>query len=243
MAGKSSIEWTDLTWNVWTGCTQVSPGCAHCYAKELAERRFPVHFPNGFALTYHWDRLRWPLSVRRPSRIFVNSMTDMFLEEVPPQSIRRVFEVMAEAHWHTFQILTKRHERLVQLAPDLPWPPNVWMGVSIENNRFVHRADSLRQVPAAVRFLSCEPLLGPLPDLELAGLDWVIVGGESGPRYRPLDLAWVRDLRDRTTAAGVAFFYKQGNGLRPGLHRHLDGRTWDELPGQTHAATGAEAAR
>jgi protein gp37 len=181
MPGKSTIEWTDRTWNVWTGCTQVSPGCAHCYAKELAEGRFARHFPNGFGLTYHWERLRWPLTVRAPSRIFVNSMTDMFLEGVPDEAILRVFCVMAEPHWHTFQILTKRHERLLALAPELPWPPNVWMGVSVENNRFVHRADHLRRVPAAVRFLSCEPLLGPLPDLDLAGIQWVIVGGESGP--------------------------------------------------------------
>jgi three-Cys-motif partner protein len=228
--GSTKIEWTDLTWNVWTGCTQVSPGCAHCYAKELAEGRFARHFPNGFGLTYHWERLRWPLGVRTPSRIFVNSMTDMFLESVPDEAILRVFCLMAEADWHTFQILTKRHERLAALAPDLPWPANVWMGVSIENNRFVHRADYLRRVPAAVRFLSCEPLLGPLPDLDLTGIDWVIVGGESGPRRRPMQAEWVRDLRDRTKASGAAFFFKQGNGLRPGLGRWLDGRTWDEMP-------------
>jgi protein gp37 len=230
MPGKSSIEWTELTWNVWTGCTQVSPGCAHCYAKEIAEHRFPAHFPNGFALTYHWQRLRWPLTVRTPRRIFVNSMTDMFLESVPDEAILRVFCVMAEAHWHTFQILTRRHERLAALAGDLPWTPNIWMGVSVENNRFVCRADFLRRVPASVRFLSCEPLLGPLPDLDLAGIAWVIVGGESGRCYRPMRLEWVRDLRDRSNATGAAFFYKQGNGTRPGMNRLLDGRTWDELP-------------
>lgn len=230
MPGKSSIEWTDATWNVWTGCTQVSPGCAHCYAKELAEGRFARHFPNGFTLTFHWDRLRWPLTVKRPSRIFVNSMTDMFLESVPDEAIIRVFCVMAEARQHTFQILTKRHERLAALGPDLPWPPNVWMGVSIENNRFVERADYLRLVPAAVRFLSCEPLLGPLPDLDLTGIDWVIAGGESGPEYRLMRPEWVRDLRDKTVEAGAAFFYKQGNGRRPGRNRLLDGRTWDDLP-------------
>jgi protein gp37 len=230
MPGLSTIEWTDRTWNVWTGCTQVSPGCARCYAKEIAEHRFTNHFPNGFALTYHWERLRWPLTVRRPSRIFVNSMTDMFLEDVPDEAVLRVFCVMAEAHWHTFQILTKRHERLAALAPQLPWPPNVWMGVSIENNRFVHRADYLRRVPAAVRFLSCEPLLGPLPDLSLDGIHWVIVGGESGRRFRPMRPEWVRDLRGRCQAEGVPFFYKQSAGLRPGTNRLLDGRTWDEYP-------------
>lgn len=230
MPGKSSIEWTNQTWNVWTGCVQVSPGCAHCYAKELAEGRFAARFPNGFGLTYHWERLEWPLSVRRPSRIFVNSMSDMLLEEVPLEHIRKVFDVMARAHWHVFQVLTKRHERLATVASVLPWPPNVWMGVSIENNRFVGRADYLRQVPAAVRFLSCEPLLGPLHDLRLDGISWVIAGGESGTARRSLDLDWVRDLRDKCQRAGVAFFYKQGAAHRPGMNRILDGRTWDEMP-------------
>jgi protein gp37 len=230
MPSKTSIEWTDCSWNVWTGCVQVSPGCAHCYAKEIAERRFPGHFPAGFDLTYHWERLDWPLTVRRPRRIFVNSMSDLFLEGVPDEHILKVFCVMAEAHWHTFQVLTKRHERLAALAADLPWPRNVWMGVSIENNRFVRRADCLRRVPAAVRFLSCEPLLGPLPDLDLSGISWVIVGGESGPVHRQMKTEWARDLRDRCRAAGVPFFYKQGNGRAPGRNRLLDGRTWDEMP-------------
>lgn len=235
MPSRSSIEWTDATWNVWTGCTQISPGCAHCYAKELAEGRFAKHFPNGFGLTFHWERLNWPYTLKRPTRIFVNSMTDMFLEAVPDEAIIRVFCIMAEARQHTFQILTKRHERLASLAPYLPWTPNIWIGASIENNRFVHRADYLRQVPAAVRFLSCEPLLGPLPDLNVTGIHWLIAGGESGPAYRPLQIEWVRDLREKAKNAGAAFFYKQGSGRRPGLDRVLDGRTWDEFPVEVHA--------
>lgn len=239
---ESAIEWTDRTWNVWTGCVQISPGCAHCYAKEIAERRFRNHFPNGFDLTYHWNRLDWPLSIRRSSRIFVNSMSDLFLESVSLEHIARVFDVMEQAHWHTFQVLTKRHERLAELAPHLPWPSNVWMGVSIENNRFVRRADYLRLVPAAVRFLSCEPLLGPLPNLDLTGISWVIAGGESGRGWRPMKPEWVRDLRDRCQAAGISFFFKQGNGVRPGINRVLDGRTWEQFPTLPAAAAERSAA-
>lgn len=234
MADRSRIEWTEATWNPITGCDQVSPGCAHCYAKTFAERwrGVPGHpYEQGFDLRLWPDRLDQPRRWKKPRTIFVNSMSDLFHEDIPFDFVEQVFEVMVECEQHTFQVLTKRHERLAELAPDLPWPPNVWMGVSIENRRFVHRADFLRLVPSAVRFVSAEPLLGPLESLNLRDIHWLIAGGESGPRHRRIDPGWVLDLRNRCVDAEVAFFFKQWGGARPKSNgRLLEGRTWDELP-------------
>jgi protein gp37 len=219
-----------------TGCSKVSPGCAHCYAETLSlrfrwskHRWIPEHEAENVLL--HPERLEQPLHWRRPRLIFVNSMSDLFHERVPLSFVRQVFDVMAEADRHVFQILTKRHERLVQLAPSLGWPPNVWMGVSIENRRWVGRADYLRRVPAAVRFISAEPLLGPLEGLELRGIHWLIAGGESGLRHRPIRAEWVRELRDHCQAERVPFFFKQWGGRTPKSGgRHLDGEVYSEMP-------------
>jgi protein gp37 len=234
MADGSAIEWTEATWNPVTGCNKVSPGCAHCYAETFAERwrGVPGHpYEQGFDLRLWPERLDQPLRWKRPRLVFVNSMSDLFHEDIPADYIRQVFDVMTEASQHTFQILTKRHERLSALAPQLDWPENVWMGVSIENRRFVHRADHLREVDAAIRFISAEPLLGPLDGLNLDGIDWLIAGGESGPRHRPVREEWVLELRNRCADEGVAFFFKQWGGIRPKSGgRLLDGRTWDDMP-------------
>jgi protein gp37 len=234
MADNSRIEWTEATWNPVTGCSKVSPGCAHCYAETFAERwrGLPGHpYQQGFDLRLWPERLEVPLRWRRPRTIFVNSMSDLFHEEIPAEYVAEIFDVMQRADWHVFQILTKRPERLEALADDLPWPPNVWMGVSIENRRFVHRADYLRRTPAQTKFISAEPLLGPLEGLDLSGIDWLIAGGESGPRHRPMDVEWARDLRDRCVEENVAFFFKQWGGIRSKSGgRMLDGRVWDELP-------------
>jgi len=240
MSDNSAIEWTDATWNPVTGCTQVSPGCAHCYAKTFAERfeGVPGHpYEQGFALTPRPDRIEQPLLWKQPRMIFVNSMSDLFHEGLEDGFIEDVFDVMRRAHWHTFQVLTKRSERLVKLAPRLPWPRNVWMGVSVENQRWTTRVDDLRRVKAAVRFLSCEPLLGPL-DLDLRGIHWVIVGGESGARARPMKPEWARSIREQCAEASVPFFFKQwGTHNESGQRlskkktgRLLDGRTWDDMP-------------
>jgi protein gp37 len=223
-----------MTWNPVTGCSKVSPGCAHCYAETFAERwRGTVghHFEQGFDLRLRPERLLQPISWRKPRTVFVNSMSDLFHEDIPEYYIRRVFEVMGEASQHVFQVLTKRDQRMLELGSTFDWPSNVWMGVSVENRRFVHRVDALRQIPAAVRFISAEPLLGPLEGLDLGGVDWLIAGGESGPGHRRLDLDWVRDLRDRCGEEDVAFFFKQVGGRSPKAGgRLLDGRTWDEYP-------------
>lgn len=231
MGSATTIEWTrgddgrrGATWNPVTGCTKISPGCAHCYAESFAERWRGLSghpYEQGFDLRVWPERLDLPLRWRRPLRIFVNSMSDLFHEDVSDTFIQGVFEVMERASWHTFQLLTKRHERLVELARRLRWPTNVWMGVSIENRRFLGRADSLRQVPAAVRFISAEPLLGPLDGLRLDGIDWLIVGGESGPGARPMHPAWVRRLRDECRSAPVAFFFKQWGAHIP--EEQIDG--------------------
>jgi protein gp37 len=230
----SRIEWTQMTWNPATGCSKVSPGCAHCYAETFAERWRGIpghHYEQGFDLRLWPNRLEQPLHWRRPRRVFVNSMSDLFHEEIPEAFIAEVFDVMGRGHWHIFQVLTKRHERLVELAPRLVWHPNVWIGATIENRRFVHRADALRKVPAAVRFISAEPLLGPLEGLDLTDIDWLIAGGESGHRHRRLDLAWVRALRESCVKNNTAFFFKQVGGRTPKAGgRDLDGRTWDEYP-------------
>lgn len=232
----SGIEWTEATWNPVTGCSKVSPGCAHCYAEALSHRFAwtskpwtPANTAENVRLRY--ERLDQPRKWRRPRVIFVNSMSDLFHESVPLDYIEAVFDVMAECEQHVFQVLTKRHERLAHVAPLLSWPSNVWMGVSIENNRWIERADALRTVPAAVRFISAEPLLGPLDALDLSGIDWLIAGGESGPHHRPMRPEWVRDLRDRSEAAGVAFFFKQWGGRTPKAGgRVLDGAVWSEMP-------------
>lgn len=234
MADRSAIEWTEATWNPVTGCDKVSPGCAHCYAEAFAERWRGVAdhpYEQGFDLRLWPQRLDQPQRWKRPRMIFVNSMSDLFHERIPLDFIRQVFDSMLEAHWHTFQILTKRPERLVEVVDDLPWPENVWMGVSIENRRFVQRADALREVPAAVRFISAEPLLGPLEGLELDQIDWLIAGGESGPQARPMKVEWVRELRDRCGEEGVAFFFKQWGGRTSKAGgRLLDGIEHDEMP-------------
>ncbi len=234
MAQTSSIEWTEGTWNPVTGCTKVSPGCKHCYAERMATRLVGMGQPryrNGFDLTLQPDLIRLPLRWKQPRVIFVNSMSDLFHEEIPESFIADVFETMQLAHWHTFQILTKRADRLAGQADRLPWPINVWMGVSVESPRYLSRVDRLREVPAAVRFLSIEPLLARIPSLNLRGIDWVIVGGESGPGARPMEADWVREIRDRCAESKVPFFFKQWGGVRKGrAGRVLDGRTWDEMP-------------
>lgn len=226
---NTAIEWTDKTWNPTTGCNKISPGCKHCYAETIT-RRFHQQFPNGFEFTLHPERLEEPKKWRKPSRVFVNSMSDLFHERMPLDFLRDVFRVMGESPTHVFQILTKRHERMLELAPELDWPGNVWMGVSVENQDYVHRVDYLRQVPAAVRFLSCEPLLGPL-NLDLQNIHWVIVGGESGRGHRPIEAGWVRDIRDQAHEADIAFFFKQWGGTHPKARgRSLDGHSYDEMP-------------
>jgi protein gp37 len=236
MSSKSDIEWTDATWNPVTGCTQISPGCDHCYALTFAERfrGVPGHpYEQGFDLRLWEERLELPLRWRRPRMVFVNSMSDLFHPSVPDEFIRAVFHVMGRADWHRFQVLTKRPRRMAQLAAELPpWPPNVWAGTSVELDRYTWRANHcLRAVPAAVRFVSAEPLLGPLPSLQLDHLQWVITGGESGPGHRPIDPEWVRDLRDRCLAEGVAFFHKQWGGRTSKAGgRTLDGHTWEQMP-------------
>ena len=234
MADNSAIEWTEATWNPVTGCDRISPGCAHCYARTFAERwrGVPGHaYEQGFDMRLWPERIDQPLKWKRPRQIFVNSMSDLFHPEVPDEFIAAVFATMVEADWHAFQILTKRPERLVELADELPWPPHIWMGVSIENRRFVHRADLLREVPAAIRFISAEPLLGPLEGLDLTDIHWLIAGGESGAGHRPIREEWVLDLRDRCAEEDVAFFFKQWGGFRPKSNgRLLEGREWNAMP-------------
>ena len=239
MADKSAIEWTDATWNPVTGCTKVSPGCKNCYAERLANRLHAMgnaRYKNGFELTLHPDVLERPLKWRRPRRIFVNSMSDLFHEAVPLDFIRDVFRVMERASWHNFQVLTKRAERLAELADELSWPANVWQGVSVESQDYTYRANLLAGVPAAVRFLSVEPLLESIPEVPLDGISWVIVGGESGPGHREIKSEWVREVRDQCLASRVPFFFKQwgGRSAKSG-GRLLDGRLWDEMPRETRA--------
>jgi len=231
---KSSIEWTDATWNPVTGCTKISPGCKHCYAERMAKRLQAMgqrNYQNAFELTLQPHMLESPLRWKQPSRIFVNSMSDLFHEAVPPSYIKQVFRVMRCADWHQYQVLTKRSERLLEISPLLDWQPHIWMGVSVERDSFTYRIEHLRRTGAVVKFLSLEPLLGPMPKLNLRGIDWVIVGGESGPRARPMLAAWVRGIRDQCISAGVPFFFKQwGGAVKSRNGRALDGRTWDEMP-------------
>ena len=237
MAQNSSIEWTEATWNPVTGCTKVSPGCKFCYAERMALRLKAMGQPryrNGFQVTLQDDLVELPLKWREPRVIFVNSMSDMFHRDIPVEFIQRCFETMRKASQHTFQILTKRPERVVELASDLPWPSNVWMGTSVESADYTWRVHELQRVPAKVRFLSVEPLLGPIPQLPVRGIAWVIVGGESGPGARPMDAAWVRQIRDRCIRYSVPFFFKQWGGVQKSrTGRILDGRTWDEFPIQS----------
>mgnify|MGYP001773561783 CR=1 FL=1 len=238
---NTAIEWTDATWNPTTGCTKVSPGCKYCYAERLTER-FPQQFPNGFRFTLHPDRLMEPYGWKKPRRVFVNSMSDLFHEQMPIGFLVEIFRVMRETPQHIYQVLTKRAERMVELLPFLqPWPKNVWIGVSVEAQKYTYRIDYLRQVPAQVRFLSCEPLLGPL-ELDLEGIHWVIVGGESGPKRRPVHPDWVRSIRDQCLREGIPFFFKQWGGrTSKSGGRILDGRTWDEMPRVNHPSLGEQS--
>ena len=234
MATGSKIEWTDATWNPVTGCNKVSPGCKLCYAERLAKRLKAtgmVKYRNGFAVTCHPDALGIPFRWRKPRTIFVNSMSDLFHPQVSDRFVYDVFDVMEQAHWHRYQVLTKRPERVAALNAELPWPEQIWLGVSVESSRYLHRIELLRESGAAVKFLSLEPLLGSLPELNLDGIDWVIVGGESGPGARPMDADWARDIRDQCFVAEVPFYFKQWGGVFKKRHgRMLDGRTWDEMP-------------
>lgn len=250
MSGKSAIEWTDATWNPTSGCTRVTEGCTNCYAFALHDMRhkrylenngiepktgrpMPAQYAKPFSeiQLLSQERLEWPLRERKPQKIFVNSMSDLFHSQIPDEFIRRVFAIMHRADWHTFQVLTKRPGRLRRLATQLEWTPNIWIGVSIEEDKLTPRADALRAVPAAVRFLSCEPLLGPLPSLDLTGIHQVITGGESGPDARECRVEWVREIRDRCQSSGVAFFHKQWGGRTPKAGgRMLDGQTWEQMP-------------
>jgi protein gp37 len=234
MAEHSKIEWTDATWNPVRGCTKISPGCKNCYAERFAERfrgvkRHP--FEQGFDLQLVHAKLSEPLRWKTPQRIFVNSMSDLFHDKVPLEYIKGVFDVMNSAHWHQYQVLTKRAERLEALSSELPWASHIWMGVSIENGDYLWRIDHLRRTKAHIKFLSIEPLLGPVGKVDLRGIDWVIVGGESGPGARPMDAEWVKDVRNQCLRAGVAFFFKQWGGVQKKRYgRELEGRTWDEMP-------------
>jgi protein gp37 len=235
MSTKSNIEWTEMTWNPVTGCTKVSQGCKHCYAERMAARLEAMgsdRYRNGFHVTLHPDLLDVPRRWRQARIVFVNSMSDLFHDDIPLAYIQRVFATMRDCPHHTFQVLTKRSERLAELAAQLPWPSNVWMGVSVEDAHVLHRVTDLQSVPAAVRFLSLEPLIGPLDRLPLEGIHWVIVGGESGPRARPMRKDWVVSLFRQCRTARVPFFFKQWGGVRKDLTgRQLNGRTYDEMPG------------
>jgi protein gp37 len=234
MATNSPIEWTDATWNPVTGCTKVSPGCKHCYAERMSKRLQAMgnkNYRNGFEVTLQPHMLELPVRWKGARRIFVNSMSDLFHEDVPLSYIQDVFSVMRRANWHQYQVLTKRSDRLLELSAELPWAPQIWMGVSVESADYVERIEHLRKTGAFVKFLSVEPLLGPIPKLKLHGIDWVIVGGESGPGARPMEEAWVKDIRNQCQKAGTAFFFKQWGGVqKKRARRELEGRTWDEMP-------------
>lgn len=234
MATKSSIEWTESTWNPVTGCTKISTGCKHCYAERMAKRLQAMGQPNyrdGFEVRCHHQVLGAPMKWKKPQMIFVNSMSDLFHNEVSASFIDEIFFTMNETPWHTYQVLTKRAGRMAKLAGRFDWSKNIWMGVTVETAKHVDRIDHLREVPSAVRFLSLEPLLGPLPNLNLDGIDWVIVGGESGPGARQMKKEWVEDLRDQCLSAKVPFFFKQWGGVqKKKAGRLLDERTWDDMP-------------
>lgn len=247
MAGASSIEWTEVTWNPVTGCRKISAGCTHCYAERMAarlERMGSARYANGFLPTLHEDLIDAPKAWRKPRVIFVNSMSDLFQDEVHLDFIQRVFATIADTPHHTYQVLTKRSQRLAQLAPELRWPENLWMGVSVEGPKVLSRIDDLRAVPAAVRFISAEPLIAPLSGINLDGIHWVIVGGESGPGARPMDEAWAIELRDRCVAQRVPFFFKQWGGVQKSrAGRQLGGRLWEESPGSRRGIVRAPRQR
>ena len=230
----SSIEWTEVTWNPVTGCTKISAGCKNCYAERMAKRLHAMgstRYKNKFKVTLHWDLVDLPRTWKHPRVVFVNSMSDLFHPEIPDEFIKAVFKTMAETLQHTYQILTKRSDRVRSLAPELSWNENIWMGVSIEDKRIIHRLDDLKHVPASVRFLSLEPLIGPLDNLDLEGIDWVIVGGESGPKARPMKKEWVESIHEQCDAVGTEFFFKQWGGVRKhDTGRELHGRTYDNMP-------------
>jgi protein gp37 len=234
MAINSSIEWTESTWNPVTGCAKISPGCMHCYAERMAKRLQAMgqpNYANGFELTLQEKVLELPLRWKKPQAIFVNSMSDLFHENIPAKFIQRVFRIMERAHWHRFQILTKRSERLLELNHKLSWSSNIWMGVSVENQEYTFRIDHLRKTGAKIKFISFEPLLGPVQDLNLRGIDWVIVGGESGHQARPMDVSWAVDIRNQCQRTKIPFFFKQWGGpSRKKTGRKLEGKTWDEIP-------------
>ncbi len=241
MATTSKIEWTEATWNPVTGCTKVSPGCKFCYAERISKRLKSTgmyNYRNSFRLTLQPQILSQPVKWKKPKIIFVNSMSDLMHEEIPLEYILKVFQIMHEANWHIYQVLTKRSERLIGLDTLLSWAPNIWMGVSIENEKYKYRIEHLKQTHSRIKFLSLEPLLGPLTNLDLDGIDWVIAGGESGPQARPMDPAWVKDIRNQCLSAKVPFFFKQWGGVNKNKNgRILDGRTWDEMPNNFNIAS------
>jgi protein gp37 len=240
MASVSTIEWTEMTWNPVTGCHKLSQGCKHCYAERMAHRLHlmgSARYADGFTPTLHWDLVDQPRRWKKPRTVFVNSMSDLFQVDVPLEFIAKVFDTMEATPQHTYQVLTKRSDRLLGLAKHLPWPENVWMGVSVEDARVKQRVNDLQRVPAKVRFLSCEPLIGPLAKLPLSGIHWVIVGGESGQGARPMDPDWVEDIHRQCQAAGALFFFKQWGGVQKHLTgRTLHGRTYDDMPARTVSA-------
>lgn len=231
---NTKIEWTESTWNPLTGCDKISAGCVNCYAERMAKRLKAMgqpNYQNGFKLTLHEESLNLPLHWKKPQMIFVNSMSDLFHEDVPVMFIQRVFDVMRNAKWHTFQILTKRSKRVRDISREIDWPKNVWMGVSVENNDYVFRIDDLRQTQANLKFLSLEPLLGPIHNLNIESIDWVVVGGESGPQSRNIEIDWVREIRDICVKKQVPLFFKQWGGPnKKKTGRELDGKIWDEMP-------------
>lgn len=238
MATKSNIEWTESTWNPLTGCTKVSPGCKNCYAERMANRLKAMGQPNyvnGFNLTIHPHTIELPLKWKKPQMIFVNSMSDLFHESVPEDFIHQIFDVMHKASWHTFQILTKRSLRLLELDNKISWPMNVWMGVSVENSEYTYRINHLRSTHAQIKFMSLEPLLGPVENLNLTEIDWVIVGGESGPGARPIHEEWATNIRDQCLISQIPFFFKQWGGVRKKNNgRILQGQIWNEIPTTEH---------
>ncbi len=234
MAQKSRIEWTESTWNPVTGCTKISSGCKNCYAERMASRLQAMgskNYSHGFKVTLHPQVLEYPLRWKQPRTIFVNSMSDLFHKDVPSDFIYEVFDIMRAAKQHQFQILTKRSNRLASLNAQIDWPENVWMGVTVENDEYVNRIDDLRQTNAAIKFISFEPLIGHIQNADLSGIDWAIVGGESGPGARPIKSEWVKDIKNQCIAANVPFFFKQWGGVnKKKAGRSLDGQTWDEMP-------------
>ena len=239
MCTKSSIEWTEVTWNPVTGCSKISDGCKHCYAERMSARLKAMgvrKYRHGFKIATHEEELKKPLGWKKPRLVFVNSMSDLFHESVPSEFIESVFSTMNISPTHTFQVLTKRPERINELSSGLTWTSNIWLGVSIESGRWLSRLDELKGTSARVKFLSLEPLLGPLSGINLDGIDWVIVGGESGPGARPMKAQWVREIRDNCQQNATPFFFKQWGGvLKKRTGRTLDGRTWDQMP-RTHTS-------